>query len=64
MYAMLLPHQKKGSQLTPQSVMPLSWDKTEDAREVNVGTPDEIESVKQRFAERDAKQNREIEQSG
>lgn len=51
MYAALLPHQKKGGNLTPEKVLPLIWDMQEKAKE----TPKEedIEAVRKFWEQKD-----------
>lgn len=53
MYATLLPHQKKGSNLTPEKVLPLVWDIEEKAKE----TPkdEDIQAVKDFWKNKDKK---------
>ena len=59
MYATLLPHQKKGSNLTVQSMWPFDWDKENQPKlNVEVATTEDILEVKKRWAERDKKLNK------
>ena len=58
MWACLLPHQKKGTNLTPQSLMKFAW----DVKEITTRTPeqeqeivDELEKVKAFYAMLDAR---------
>jgi hypothetical protein len=56
MYATLLPHQKKGSELTVKSMLPFEWDsKTEAQLNVEVTTAEDIQEQKKRWEERDKK---------
>lgn len=55
MYATLLPHQKKGSNLTPESVLPLVWDVQQKVKEQP--TEQDIEAVRKFWEEKDKKKN-------
>lgn len=55
MYSNLLPHQKKGSNLTPEKVLPLLWDIQEKVQEET--TPEDIEAVKKFWEEKDKQRN-------
>lgn len=56
MYATLLPHQKKGSNLTAQSMLPFEWDGEADKNiNADITTSEDILEVKKRWRERDKK---------
>ena len=55
MYATLLPHQKKGSQLTPQGIMPFAWDENQVNKQADIPTEGEVLAAKKRWEERDKK---------
>lgn len=58
MYATLLPHQKKGSNLTVKSVLPFAWDNETVVENATITTAEDIEAVKQRWKERDKKRKK------
>lgn len=61
MYASLLPHQKKGSNLTVKNMLPFDWDAEEEQQQqlnADIVTSEDILEVKKRWEERDKKLNK------
>ena len=61
MWATLLPHQKKNSNLKPEDVMPLPWDNKETEVEFKQASAEDIKKSFEFWNKQDSK-NREIEQ--
>ena len=56
MYATLLPHQKKGTDLTVKSMLPFGWDSENEPKlNAEVATAEDILEQKKRWEERDKK---------
>lgn len=56
MYATLLPHKKKGSELTPKQMLPFVWDnETTEQPEVDIPTVEEVLEAKKRWEQHDKK---------
>jgi alcohol dehydrogenase YqhD (iron-dependent ADH family) len=53
---MLLPHQKKGSQLKPTDILPLVWDKQETQSKQD--TAEDIQKVRDFWKQKDAQKQK------
>lgn len=56
MYSILLPHQKKGTQLKPSDILPLAWDQQETQTQKD--TAEDIEKVKDFWKQKDLEKQR------